>query len=532
MGNARSYKQGGVTGSFDAIVVGSGMGGLATAAILAREAGKRVLVLERHYEVGGFTHTFRRRGFEWDVGVHYIGDVGVPGRGLHPLFESVSDGSLRWASMGEVHDSIFVAGERYDFPRGKDAWARRMGEYFPAQAEVIARYLGLIEQAGGQMQFYLAEKGLPLNPDALPEGEAFALVSKTTAEVVGGLTDDPRLRAVLTAQLGDYGLPPSQSAFGIHALVTLHYLGGGYYPVGGSSRIYQSIAPVIEAAGGLVLACAEVEQILVEGGRACGVRMADGVELRAPVVVSDAGAANTVHRLVAPDVEALAPLRAAVDRLRPSCAHLALYLGFEHSDAALGNAMTNHWVYASEDHDGTFARQLGKPDDGMPFAYISFPSAKDPDFQRRYPGRATVEVVTLASLDWFEPWRGTQWMKRGADYEAFKERLTGQLLEVLFAQCPQLRGKVAVAELGTPLTTAHFSGHPGGEIYGLAQSPQRFREHCLRPQTPLPGLFLSGVDVAVCGVGGALVGGVNAAGAVLQDPGLFGRALGGQLRPR
>src|SRR6516225_3415701 len=61
--------------SWDAIVVGSGIGGLATAALLSRYAGKKVLVLERHYIAGGYTHVFHRPGYEWDVGLHYVSQV-------------------------------------------------------------------------------------------------------------------------------------------------------------------------------------------------------------------------------------------------------------------------------------------------------------------------------------------------------------------------------------------------------------------------------------------------------------------------
>lgn len=531
MANARSYKQHGAAGEFDAIVIGSGIGGLATAALMARCGGKRVLVLERHYEAGGFTHTFSRKGYDWDVGVHYIGDVGTPGEGMARTFDAVSDGSMRWEDMGEVYDAVIIGDDRYDFVKGRDAWQRRMGEYFPRGRDAIARYLELVDQARGQTQIYIATKGMAYDPDNLPQGEAFGLLARTTADVVDGLTDDPRLRAVLTAQFGDYGLPPKQGCFGIHALVTSHYFGGGHYPVGGSARIYESIAPVIEAAGGAIRTVAEVEEILVEDGRATGVRMADGLVLRAPQVISDAGAAITVGRLLPPDVEAVEPLRAVVDRLGGSCGHLALYLGFEETDEALGFDRTNRWVYTGDDHDGAMERYLEDPRAPIPLIYLSFPSAKDPDFQRRHPGRATVEIVTLARYEWFQQWQDTRWMKRGDDYDALKADFTQRMLEALYLQHPQVRGRVDVAELGTPLSTRHFANHPRGEIYGLTHTPERFREHRLRVQTPIDGLLLTGVDVAACGVGGALAGGIVAAGVALGDEALFGKVLSGEVHP-
>src|SRR5690606_6391285 len=103
-----SWKRFRSEGEWDAIVVGSGLGGLATAVMLAEHAGKRVLVLERHYTAGGFTHVFQRPGYEWDVGLHYVGDVQSSRSGTRRLFDHVTDGSLDWASMGDVYDRIVI----------------------------------------------------------------------------------------------------------------------------------------------------------------------------------------------------------------------------------------------------------------------------------------------------------------------------------------------------------------------------------------------------------------------------------------
>ena len=146
--------------------------------------------------------------------------------------------------------------------------------------------------------------------------------------------------------------------------------------------------------------------------------------------------------------------------------------------------------------------------------YFSFPSAKDPDFQRRHPGRATIDVITMARWEWFSKWEGTAWQQRGPEYEALKQRFQERMLEAVYRRLPQLRGKVDHAELSTPLSAAHFGGHPRGETYGLDASPARLRLP-LRAQTPVPGLYLTGADLASCGVGGAAFGGVMAASAVL-----------------
>src|SRR5580700_461523 len=140
---AFSYKQHRPEGGFDAIVIGSGIGGLASAALLARRAGKRALVLERHYTAGGFTHVFHRPGYEWDVGVHYVGEVGEGSR-MRALFDEITEGRLKWSAMPEIYDRIRIADRSYDFVSGAERFSERMREYFPREGAAIGRYMAQV----------------------------------------------------------------------------------------------------------------------------------------------------------------------------------------------------------------------------------------------------------------------------------------------------------------------------------------------------------------------------------------------------
>ncbi len=516
----QSYKQTNVEGPFDAIVIGSGIGGLTTAAVLAKHADKRVLVLEKHYTAGGFTHTFHRPGYEWDVGVHYIGEVHRTGSVMRRVFDDITDSQLAWADMGDVYDTIVIGDDHYDFVKSRRKFRQRMYEYFPRQRQAIDRYLEKITSTARKSMLFFGEKALPpllsraVGP--LMRRPALRDARRTTAEVLAEITDDARLRGVLAGQYGDYGLPPSQSSFFMHALVAHHYIGGGAYPVGGSSRIAATIEPVINRAGGCVLTSAEVSKILFERGRAVGVEMADGNQFRAPVVISNAGIALTFGRMVPPDIASRAGLRPTVDNAPPSLSHISLYLGLRHSASELGLRPRNLWLYRHHDHDRACAEFMADPKHPFPFTYVSFPSAKDPDFERRYPGRATIEVIAGAPYDWFRRWQDSRWKKRGGDYEQLKQELTERLLADLYRHCPQVEGKLDHCELSTPLSTRHFAGHPQGEIYGLSNTPARFEARWLRPQTPIRGLYLTGSDVCTAGIGSALFAGVLTASSVTR----------------
>lgn len=149
-----------------------------------------------------------------------------------------------------------------------------------------------------------------------------AHASRTTADVIRSLTPNRELLGVLTAQFGNYGSPPGQSSFAVHAGIVGHFMEGAYFPVGGAGAIAEAIAPTIEAAGGAIYINAEVATVIIDDGCARGVRMTDGREVRAPIVISDAGVASTFGRLAA-------ELASSIPMLRPSVGHLCLYLGFD-----------------------------------------------------------------------------------------------------------------------------------------------------------------------------------------------------------
>jgi all-trans-retinol 13,14-reductase len=526
-----SYKQTKPEGRWDAIVIGSGIGGLASAALLAKHGDKRVLVLERHSTAGGFTHTFTRPGFEWDVGVHYIGQC-EPGTPVRTLFDEVTDGTLAWARMPEVYDRVILGHDSYDLVAGGRRFVDSLSARFPGKRAAIGEYLSAVLSSAGRGGPFFLDRALPARLSKLVgpllRAPLQRFSDRTVEQVVAPIVGDGVLFDVLTAQCGDYGLTPREASFAIHAMVAGHYLKGAYYPVGGSAQIAHGCERVIESNGGAIFVAAEVERVVVENGRAVGVRMSDGNELRAPIVISDAGAPNTYFRLLDRDIAEPTGIPAKLRAVGPSSAHLSLYLGLDRTDAELGLDGTNLWIYPERDRNEAFARFTESPDAPIPLVYASFPSSKDPTFAERYPGKATVELVTLASMKWLEAWQDGRWKKRGAEYEDWKAKMSERLLEIAYRERPMLRGSIVHSELSTPLSTKHFTAHPDGEIYGLTHTPPRFRLP-LRAQTPVPGLFLTGQDLVSCGVAGALFGGALTATAILRGTmlsSLASRALG------
>ena len=184
----------------------------------------------------------------------------------------------------------------------------------------------------------------------------------------------------------------------------------------------------------------------------------------------------------------------------------------------------NFWLHDELDQDRMWDRSGELLHGNSPQTYVSFPSLKDPEARAH-----TAEIIAGIDSSHFEPWAGTRWMKRGEEYEALKERIGDALLAQAERRLPGLSKLVVHRELSTPLSTAHFTGHPGGEIYGLPATPERFAKPWLRARTPVKGLFLAGADALMLGIGGTVMSGVMTTAAV-AGASTFGRLIAAAKR--
>ena len=515
----QSYKKNpALAESYDSILIGSGMGSLTTAAILAKE-GQKVLLLERHYTAGGFTHIFKRKGFEWDVGIHYIGEVQRENAVIKKLFDYISDAQLKWADMGDVYDKIIIGNKEYDFVKGVQNFKDKMLGYFPDEKKAIDQYVDLVFKAIKTSRNFYMDKALPPIMSKLFGARMrkpfYHFSDKTTYSVLKSITDNEELIKVLSGQYGDYGLPPKQSSFVMHAAVARHYFAGGSFPIGGSSEIVKTIDKVIEKAGGTILISAEVDTVVIENNKAIGVKMKDGKTFLSKNIISGAGVMTTYNKLIPEKIAEKHQLKQQLQTVKRSVSHACLYIGLDGSPEDLNLPKTNYWIYPDKiDHDTAIDNYVNDLDADFPVVYISFPSAKDPDWSHRYPGKSTIDIITLLPYGGFKNWDGTRWMKRGAEYDELKEKIAKRLLEVLYKHLPQTKGKIEHHELSTPLTTQHFINYDEGEIYGLDHTPKRFRQRFLQPRTPIKNFYLTGQDVVTAGVAAALFSGVITTSAI------------------
>jgi all-trans-retinol 13,14-reductase len=512
---------------YDAIVIGSGIGGLAAGAALAG-IGKRVLVLERHTQPGGLTQSFERDGFRFNVGVHYLGDFGEHGLNRR-LFARLAGGRIEMAPIPGAYDRVHFPDFSLAFAPPAATLKQTLNAAFPHEARGIQAWFDALDEASramGALHATHSSPGFLATPLAWFKRDAIKRwVGRTTWEVVTGTVSDPKLQAVLCAQWGDYGSRPQDSSFGMHATVVSHYLDGAWFPAGGSASFAREFGRTIAEAGGAIRTEAEVTRIHAERQRVRGVSLAGGETIDCRCVISDIGIHQTLRLLPSDEVD----YQWAADALalEPSTGYVGLYLGLEGDIAAHGADTANQWLYDSWDVNALWTDPFAQP--RAPGIFVSFPSLRDP---RHEPGprrRHTAEVIALVDWSAFSQWDRSEadgGMKKDAPaavhsegYQAFKALLEANLRAQFAQHFPELAKMIVTSECSTPISLATYTGAEHGAMYGLAATPQRFLSAALRPRTPIGGLFLGGQDACTPGVTGAFFGGLMAA--ANAEPKLF-----------
>ncbi|RME24553.1 MAG: NAD(P)/FAD-dependent oxidoreductase [Deltaproteobacteria bacterium] len=521
----------------DVVVIGAGLGGLMTAARLAR-AGLAVTVFDAHYVAGGcatmFHRTTRRGTWQFDIGLHYIGDCGPGGR-IPTLLAEVGV-ELEFARMDDDgFDTIVLPDLRFPIPADRDRYRQRLVEFFPREKRGIDRYVRLLEEVDHMATWMEQEHrggvatSLQMLWQVASHGRLLARYQHATiAQVLDDCTDDPVLRAVLLGQSGDYGVSPRRASALMHLGLQNHYFRGAWYPVGGGQVIADALCEVIESHGGRVCLRKPIDRILVEGGRAVGVRVAparqDPREVRADVVVSNADLKHTLGDLL-PE-EALPPRWS--QRRRKLEMGGAIFLGFfgvEGDLRKLGMQARNYWCFDSVDVEGMYADVArGRLDPRC--VYITSASLKDPATTGHTPeGTMGVEVMALAP-GCPEAWGVspddvlTGRYRKDPTYLAHKQRVEERLVEHLDRRFPGVAARLVFRESATPVTHTRFTRASEGTGYGLAATPEQMLKNRPGYRGPVDGLYLAGANTrAGHGIVGALASGRKAARRILADRG-------------
>jgi len=504
--------------NIDIIIIGSGIGSLTCAGLLSR-VGKRVLVLEQHYIAGGSTHTFEDKGYEFDTGVHYVGNIGERKK----IIDLITYPHIQWDKMGNkendyLYDEIVIEGDTYHFKAGKSNFLKEIEKYFPQEIENVIEYLDYLDKVSKQNLFFLLKvfqnKFISNILNKLYFKYIFN-IDETALEVVERYTKNKKLQAVLLGQFGDYGKSPKNESFFIHSRIFKHYLDGAWYPNQGSSIIAKNIIPIIENTGGKVLVGKSVKSVLVNNNYAYGVIMENDVKIYANKIISGCGLWNTWNKLVE---EKYVPksLTNKLDKIGLSASVVYLFVGMNKSPEELNLRSSNIWHLPNKDYDELIYNLENDPLTAPIPLFIGFPCAKDKSWNERYPNKSNAVILTFTNYKHFEEWENCKQGNRGEDYEEFKNQFADRILnEGLYKYYPQTKDCIDYINVGTPLTFNHYINSHKGEIYGLNNSFDRLKDVSISPKTHIENLYLTGQDITTLGFTGGLMGGVLTSNSIL-----------------
>lgn len=497
----------------DAIVIGSGAGGL-TAAVALSRAGQRVLVLEQHYLPGGWTHSFTLEGYRFSPGVHYIGGLGEGGN-VRRLFEGLGlTDALEFCELNpEGYDHYLVGGERFDVPKGEHRYRAALAARFPHERAGIGRYFDSIEAISRGLEGL--ESGLSLGALLRLPFKAPALLRyglRPFASLLDAHIRDPLLRAILSAQLGNAGLSAQRTSCPLYASMTRHYFEGAYYPRGGAKSIPQAMIKVLQRHGGKIRMRTAVRRILVEAGRAVGVELANGEIVRAPHVISNADPATTFGKLLGGTDGARE--RKQVARMEYSVGCISIFCAVDMDLRALGYDSGNYWYYRHADLDAIYDRAERELPDVVDGMFLAITTLKDPGHPC-VAGHHSLEMFTFVPYAPFAQWAGTAVEARPPAYEALKQSLADKVLATAEEIVPGLRRHLRFLAIGTPLTNDYYCQTHHGAIYGTAKTPFQMGPFSLGAKCSIDGLHLCGQSTLSHGFSGAAYSGLTAAKDVL-----------------
>ncbi len=489
------------TKAYDAIVIGSGMSGLASAAILAKE-GQKVLVLEQHYRPGGFLHRFYRKGgIEFDVGFHYVGGI-EKGQvlGVYLEYLGVRDQLKLIPLDPEGYDDLRYPGFGFVIPAGEQRFKERLVSRFPGERAAIERYFADWRAIVDGFAFYRIRTEQDM-------GHADRWMSVPLAGYLSSIGASPELATILSSQSPLYGVEPRRAPMGLHALVTDSFLQNPYAIQGGGDALARLMVERIRALGGEVKMRRRVTEIMVDDGRQVkGVRTDRGETFFAHTIVSCAHPKTTVRLL--PEGVLRPGFRRRILSMEDGPATLSLFITTRLDLTGWGHR--NYYNYKTADLDRVYDN-VDRPHE---FVFVTVPTARE--------GRTKTglhEVIGLGFLDWrrVAKWAETHTGARPDDYEAFKAAQAEDMMRLVYEIIPELRGHVESVEAATPLTNRDYAGTENGAAYGIHHSVEQSGRYGLRPRTRVGGLYLTGQSVLMPGVCGVTISAFHTCSIILGN---------------
>ena len=509
-GERRAENKGRETGSgvksgrADILIIGGGLGGLFTGALLARD-GRKVTVVEKNRHVGGGLQMFRRGDVEYATGMHVFGGF-VKGSVMDRVCSYLGLGTQTGVvdTDADCSDEIRLPdGRRIAMPRGRDSYERNLSMLFPHETDGIKSYLDAIYAlAREEMSLWDNPRSKPIeDPRYLWPADAF----------IAHYIQDPDLRGLLSYLAPLYAGVAGETPAFEHAIVNVLHIEGASMFSDGSQHLADALAGIITDAGGEIVTGQEVTEVEVEERRAVAVVTADGRRIETDHVVSDIDPRQLV-RIV---TRGAFPASFCNRINEASYSYSAFKLFLRMKEGTVLHEAHPHYFYNGDMADGVWNA------DGVSIERWPLCAMAVTGVGRDGRHAATMTVVAPVSYDWFGRWSESRSGRRPSEYYTFKKELERKLMSLIERAMPELVGNVESSFASTPLTIRDYNGIHRGSMYGFHKDCNHIMYTKLSVNTKVQNLYLTGQSVNLHGMCGVVITSVMTAEALLGRGGLL-----------
>ena len=465
---------------YDAVIIGSGLGGLECAHILSK-AGMSVLLLERGTQAGGCLQSYRRHGLAFDTGFHYVGGLDE-GQSLHSAFRHLGLLRLPWQRLDNHFDRVTIGNQTFSFAQGYDAFVETLTAAFPAERDALNKYADMLKQCGEQ-QFNA------LNPQTGESSLLSRLFETSAYQYLTETFHDPLLINVLCGtslkmELRKESLPLFTFAHGNGSFIE-----SSWRLKGDGSLIVNSLADGIRMHGGEIICNAEVRELVEKDGKLVHAVCSNGEIYEGTIFISNIHPAVTCN-LVKQSSRMKKVYRSRITHLENTFGMFTVSLRIKPQTLRYFN--WNQYIYKEPD---VWAFHLkNNPVSGV------LVSCRIPEDGSKY----VQQVDLLTPMNWSEceQWSHTEVGRRGEDYKAMKKRVADECITLAERFIPGLRDRITGCYTSTPLTYRNYTLTPEGSAYGLRKDFRNPMITLLSPRTPIPNLLLTGQNLMLHGLHG------------------------------
>jgi len=489
---------------YDAIIIGSGMGGLATGLTLQNKNPKlKTIILEQHTIPGGCVNGFNRKGYYFDSGAEglvYCGEGQVFRKGLEKL-----DVFHEFIPIEPV-EVMQYSNNKVTMYGNLEKFIQELEEKFPNEKQEIHRYFKVIKDMSDEYYSLDLDELEPSIPKLIkivftrPTLRKYGL--RSFKYLLDKFITNSELRKILAVYSLWLGVQPDTISATSAIVFNSPFIYGNFYPKGGMLSFAKKLASVYESKGGTIKYKSKVKKIIVEKKRAVGVILNSGEKIHGKWIISNADLKKTIFDYVGIE-HFKEKYHKMISQLKQSISGFAVYLG-------LNKNLVDHHSHIAYNVDAeNYLHRLFNGFKGPEEVLIRIPENIDPSLKN--DKGSSVVLLSMVPYEYDDNWGTGKEKKKNSLYKQIKEKYADILIKIAEKAIPNLSKHIVVKEIATPLTFEKYIQSSQGAWYGprIGQKFPKFR-------SPLKNLLFAGGNVHGAGVPTCFFSGIDTAQYVLK----------------